>query len=256
MKKILFEKESLSKEEGQMRRRIYVFVIIAGLILTTGSLYARDNKMEFGVGLQLGYFFPELSDHVGKGYYMEATDKGIYGLNATFGFTTHFWGQILAEYYLGDIDYEIKTSFSDEKTGKNFVLNYNAEADVTTFPISLNIGYSFIEEGKFDPYVSLGPTWFSVDIDSVTAKGKLYSVGDSPDENVFEGYRSLDIKDRDDDTIGLNVGIGLNYFMFKPFALTADARYYWGIAEFDLDNDIDVGGFRLTGGFKVVFGGK
>ncbi|MBU1627117.1 outer membrane beta-barrel protein, partial [bacterium] len=126
--------------------------------------------------------------------------------------------------------------------------------DLTTIPVSLNVGYSFLKEGKLDPYVSLGPTWFWVKIDSVEAKGKLYSVGDFYEDLKFAGNRKMDLDALDDNTIGFNIGFGLNYFMFKPFALCADARYYWGKTDFDLDNNIDVGGYRLSGGFKVVFG--
>jgi len=243
-----------------MQNRLFIVLIIAGLIFSSGSLFARDNKMEFGFGLQLGYFYPELSDHVGDGFYMESTNKAIYGLNATFGFTTHFWGQLLAEYYPGEMEYDIRTSFSEvtfpngQRIVTDYVLNFDAEADLTTMPISLNIGYSFIKDGKLDPYVSLGPTWYTVDVDSVTAKGKKYAIGESSEELFFDSYQNMSLDDYDDDAIGLNIGFGLNYFAFEHFAFCADARYYWGEADFDLDNDLDVGGFRFSGGFKVAFG--
>ena len=44
--------------------------------------------------------------------------------------------------------------------------------------------------------------------------------------------------------------------MFDSFAVCIDGRYYWGETDFGLDNDLDVGGLRLTGGFKFVLGGK
>ena len=243
-----------------MQNRYIIALILTSLLLSSGSLFARDNEMEFGFGLQIGYYFPELSDHVGDGFYMESTNKAIFGLNATFGFTKQFWGQLLVEYYPGDMEYDIRTSYTEitfdgrREIETNYVVNYDAEADLTTMPISLNIGYSFLEEGKLDPYVSLGPTWFSVDIDSVDAKGKLFEVGDNDEELIFVENRTMSLDDFDDDTIGLNVGFGLNYFAFRHFAFCVDARYYWGEADFDLDNDLDVGGFRFTGGFKVVFG--
>ncbi len=185
----------------------------------------------------------------------------ISGLNLTFGFTNHFWGQFLLEYYSGDMEYDFRTGYIDtvpDEFGRDvetsFAINYDAQADITTLPVSLNIGYSFLEEGKYDPYVSFGPTWYSVDIDSTTAGGELYQLTDKANEFIYVGNRSLNIDDYDDNTIGFNVGIGLNYFVKRSFALCADVRYYWGEADFDLDNDLDVGGFRLTAGFKYVFG--
>jgi hypothetical protein len=245
-----------------MQNKYFMVLLIAGIILTTSSLFARDNTMEFGLGLQLGYYYPELSDQIGKDYFMESTDSMIYGLNATFGVTSHFWGQFIVEYCNGDMDYDIRTSYSEtiissgRKVTTNYVLNYDAKANLTTIPVSLNIGYSFLKEGKLDPYVSLGPTWFSTKIDSTEAHGKLYSVGDFVDDTTYIGNRNLDVDSRSDNVLGLNAGFGFNYFCFKPFALCADARYYWGKANFDLDNSLDVGGFRLSAGFKYVFGNK
>jgi hypothetical protein len=248
-----------------MQNKYFMVLLIAGILLSSGSLFARDNKMEFGVGLQLGYFYPELSDHIGNNYFMESQDDVIFGLNATYGFTSHFWGQVLAEYYNGNMDYDIRTSYSEttvvsgRKVTTNYVLNYDAKADLTTIPISLNIGYSFLKEGKLDPYVSLGPTFFSTKVDSTEAKGKLFSVGDFVEDQTFVANKDLDLDSHDDNTIGLNAGFGFNYFpsnSFKSFALCADARYYWGQADFDLDNSLDVGGLRLSAGFKFVFGGS
>ena len=118
-------------------RLFFIALLLSMVLLTSNSLLARDNTMEFGVGLQMGYYFPELSDHVGKDYYMESTDKAIYGLNVTFGFTPHFWSQLLVEYYPGDMEYDIHTSFTEmviDERGRevpvDYTLNYDAEADL------------------------------------------------------------------------------------------------------------------------------
>ncbi|MBU1625814.1 hypothetical protein KKB18_00430, partial [bacterium] len=88
MRTIFFiEIMSLSKGEGNMRNKCFMVLLIVGILVSSGSLFARDNEMEFGGGLLLGYYFPELSDHVGSNYYMESTNKAIYGLNLTFGVT-------------------------------------------------------------------------------------------------------------------------------------------------------------------------
>jgi opacity protein-like surface antigen len=235
----------------QIRAFIIMTLIIA--VFMANPIYARDNKGEFGAGLQLGYFFSEFGDHQGANYYMESTDDMIYGLNLTAGFTNHFFAQLIAEYNISNLDYNIKSGYKDKKT--NYYIDYDAKADMTNIPISLNIGYSLLKEGKLDPFVSLGPTWFSVKADAVTAEGKLYQVGDLFEDLKYVENRRFDIDQLDDNAFGLNIGAGLNYFAWKHAALCFDARYYWGEADFGLDNKIDVGGFRTSIGFKFVFGG-
>jgi hypothetical protein len=69
-------------------------------------------------------------------------------------------------------------------------------------------------------------------------------------------YNDYSIKypEENDSTIGFNIGGGADYFFTKRFAANVDLRYYWGEADFNTDEDYNLGGFRATCGLKIVLG--
>lgn len=98
---------------------------------------------------------------------------------------------------------------------------------------------------EFDVGLSFGPTIFNVSQEIPTA-----ITVNEPGPSLA----STTLSDESDTTVGINLGVDLNYLITPRFGAGVLLRYTWGSVEFDnADDSVSVGGFQFGVGARVRF---
>ncbi|HUT02337.1 MAG TPA: outer membrane beta-barrel protein [bacterium] len=249
-----------------MRSGFYVGLLLS--LLLVNLAFSEDTSGKFGVSVEGGCYFPEMS---------QLDDNFIYGGSFSYHFYPWLFAELRAARYrehipeFTKVEYR-KTYYTYIYSGEKYPAGHSSSETQVDYdhiktkivPVDLNVGFSFLTEQKINPYISFGPTFFSARIDEL------------PEMN--------------DVAWGVNGGLGAEFFVAKLFdnradlSLVTDLRYRWGKANFglgytsmsvsyfsesedlklktnkyrttelkDLSNDIDLGGFSAALGVKIYF---
>ncbi len=248
-------------------RSAFILGLLLSVLLASFA-FSEDTSGKFGISLEGGIYLPELG---------ELHDDFMYGGTFTYHFLPWLFGEIKASMFYDRIPEFTKTEYRESYycriiDGVKYPAGQSSsevEADYENvitkiIPVDLNVGFSFLNDKKINPYISLGGTYFSARVDEL------------PKMN--------------DTTWGFNGGIGAELFLAKLFedradlALVMDFRYRWGKADFglgytsmseeyysiseserlkrntykttelrDMPDDLDLGGISATAGLKIYF---
>jgi len=249
-----------------MRRALSLGLLLS--VLLAGSAFSEDTSGKFGISLEGGWCLPELG---------ELHDDFRYGGTFSYHFLPWLFGEIKASMFYDRIPEFTKTEYRESYysriiDGVTYPAGQSSsevEADYENvitkiIPVDFNVGFSFLNGKKINPYISLGGTYFSARVDEL------------PKMN--------------DTTWGFNGGLGADFFLAKLFedradlALVMDCRYRWGKTNFglgytsmsveyyslsdserlkrntyktteleDMPDDLDLGGINATVGLKIYF---
>jgi len=249
-----------------MRSALILGVLLS--VLLASFAFSEDTSGKFGVSLEGGWYLPELG---------ELHDDFTYGGTFSYHFLPWLFGEIKASMFYDRIPEFTKTEYRQSYythilDGVKYPAGHSSNEvqadyeDVITkiTPVDFNVGFSFLNDQKINPYISLGGTFFSARVDEL------------PKMN--------------DTTWGFNGGLGAEFFLAKLFedradlALVMDFRYRWGKTNFglgyrsmsieyysisdterlkkntykkteleDMPDDLDLGGINGTLGLKIYF---
>jgi opacity protein-like surface antigen len=253
-----------------MRIRFLLLSVIIVILVFSYPTFAREKSGQFGFGLyNIGYFFPLLDKNVEfkEGEYdvntnFEAESDFIHDIQFTYRVTNRTFFQLAAGYYEGLM--KVNTEYYRATEERKEWVSLDGKNDYRIIPISLGLGASFLKEGNFDPYASLGFTFYRVKVDQIELSVNNVEVRDSATNarissaekdlrnDFLENYISRDYATE----LGYYANLGMNYFFMENFAVNSEFRYYGGRA--GLYNQIqdvgfNIGGFALTFGLKFVF---
>jgi opacity protein-like surface antigen len=252
-----------------MSNKFTIILAILVLIGLTTPTYARNNSDEFGFGLySIGYYFPLLSENINfkSGDFdvdtnFEGQNDLIHNIQFTYGITTKVFFQLSAGYYQGSMD--VVSEYQRNTEERSEYVSLEGNNDFKIMPISFGLGYSFLKEGKFDPYASLGITFFRIKVDKIDLDVDEIVVKDnatgaripSAEKDLAKDFIDTFIERKNDTELGLYLNLGMNYFFTDNFAWNTEFRYYHGTANlYEVEhNNFNIGGFAITTGFKFVF---
>ncbi|MCD6327365.1 outer membrane beta-barrel protein [bacterium] len=249
-----------------MRRNYWIPLLLIAML--AGSAFSDDMTDKFGLEISGGWYHPEFSQLNG----------GInYGGSFSYHFLPWLYAELRASVFKREIlDFDVQrrttTKYKIIERGQVYMAGSETLDEHFNFdnikariaPIDINIGFSFLNDSKVNPYISLGGTFFDAKIDEL------------PDPNIT--------------AFGFNAGLGTEIFLASLFedranlAIVIDGRYHWGEASFgldytkkscnryfmsstmrmdvdeyvndklkDLDDEIDLGGFSGSLGLKLYF---
>jgi hypothetical protein len=118
--------------------------------------------------------------------------------------------------------------------------------------IHLHAMWRFPITTKFDVSVGIGPSFYSVKQDLVTAIG-VTEIG-NPTTGV--SISSVSVERRSDSTVGYNLSADGTYLLTRRFGVGAFMRFTGASAELEVGNDtvdVDAGGFQIGVGGRVRF---
>ena len=248
-------------------RSVFLLWLMLSVVLASIA-FAEDMSGKFGVGMEGGCYWPELG---------LLNQNVMYGGSFSYHFLPWLFAEMRASVYRGHIPELEKTEYtkkfytriingvsypagtSSSEVNANFD---HAATDIT--PVDFNVGFSFLTSQRINPYISLGGTFFSAQIE--------------------------DLPDANDTAWGVNGGVGAEFLLVKLFqdradlALVMDLRYRWGKANFGLgysrmsldynsvsdterlktntykttemdygSNNLDLGGASAMAGLKIYF---
>jgi hypothetical protein len=143
-----------------------------------------------------------------------------------------------------DSDVAIAASIPDPVVTNNprSVQTSQSGADHAENAIHLNLIWMMPVANKIDVGFFAGPTIFTVQQDTVTSL--------TVTEPVPTVSAPLDSVSKT--TVGLNLGVDLQYMVTPRWGVGGLARYSWGSADFDGDS-LTLGGLQLGGGVRFRF---
>ncbi|MBN2209200.1 MAG: outer membrane beta-barrel protein [Candidatus Coatesbacteria bacterium] len=245
-----------------------VFSLALLSLLLAGIAFAEDTTGKFGIGLEGGGYSPELG---------LVNENVMYGGSFSYHFLPWLFAEMRASMYRDRILELEKTTYKQELytriiNGVSYPAGKSSSevgadcdnAGTRIIPVDFNVGFSFLNSQRINPYISLGGTFFTARID--------------------------DLPEMNDTAWGVNGGLGAEVFLVKLFedrtdlALVMDLRYRWGKANFGLgytsmaldyysesesertkintyktteldygSNDLDLGGVSAMAGLKIYF---
>jgi len=249
-----------------MSRGLVVVILLSALVVVPA--WSKDTSGKFGVTLSGGYYSPDLG---------ELNGTGFYGGSFTYHFLPWLYGEINALVFNRKIS---ELTLIDDRVMKHYIVWAGQEGRLpneysTTrhsyesvkariVPVDFNVGFSFLNEKKINPYVTLGATYFAARIDHLPKAS--------------------------DSAWGLNGGGGIELFLAElkerlDISLIMDCRYRWGKVDFglgfmsmteesryvgspdvkekwdiyktveleDLPNRLKVGGLSASAGIRIYF---
>jgi hypothetical protein len=229
-----------------MKKYFILLICLSVIIIYCSRSEAIDAKGKWSMGLNLGYYFPNVSgtynyddinlDNIEGN--MNASNDITYGLNFNYRMTDYTFFQFLLEHYKGDLNFDF--SAYDRESRKLLVFDSAESSDISIMPLSFDLGCSFLKGESYDLYALFGTSLF-------------YSTTHIYKSSDLYNY-SIKYPEENDTSIGFNVGAGGDYFFTKRLAANIDLRYYWGEADFNTEHNYDLGGFRSSIGLKIVLG--
>jgi hypothetical protein len=118
--------------------------------------------------------------------------------------------------------------------------------------IHLHAMWRFPITTKFDVLVGVGPSFYSVKQDLVTAIG----VTEQGNPTTGVSITSVTVERRSDNTVGYNLSADGTYLLTRRFGVGGFMRFTGASAKLDVGNDtvdVDAGGFQIGFGGRVRF---
>ncbi len=212
-----------------MRKLSILCIICFFMLITVNLVSAQDVANKFGIGANVFYYFPQEDNLFGTS--IDVEEDIALGLNFTYIVIPQFSLELTWHYFETDI----------EKDGA-------ALGEINSLPLLLTAQYRIIPEGPVVPYVGVGVGYYINDLDvksEARAQAKAANISYPTDI---------------DNSLGLHLNAGLDWFLTESFALNLDARYLFSEADIegqgtssDTSDEIDLDSLLIGAGVKVYF---
>jgi outer membrane protein len=220
-----------------MKKKIVVlFFVVSALVLVFGQVgFAQDMKGKFGIGARVAYvnYSGDDYDYFGYNIELDPDDAVMLGANLTYYIHRYFSFELSGDYAKTDV--ELKAFSVSENIG-----------EMKQIPIILNARFHFSTNQKISPYLSGGIGYYINDFD----------LSDSLSSVLPPGYE-LDLED----SIGFNLGGGIQFLLNEHFALDLDLKYIWNNTDIEAkapgysteEISVDLDNFYVGVGLKYFF---
>ena len=217
-----------------MRNKIAapLLVIVALLLVFAQVGFAQDMNGKFGIGARIGYvnYSGDSIDDTD----VDFDDAAMYGGNLVYYLHSYFSLELSADYVKTDTEFKV-SGFSPVNFG-----------ELKQVPIILNGRFHFSTNQKISPYLSAGIGYYINDFDLSDAASSELPSGSELDP---------------DDSIGFNLGGGIQFLLNEHFALDLDLKYIWNKTDFKAESpgyeteedSIDLDNFYVGIGLKYYF---
>ena len=207
-------------------------LVIAVFFLVFAQVgFAQDMEGKFGIGARIGYLNYAGDDYgvSGSRFDVDFDEAAIYGGNLVYYIHRYFSLELSADY--------VKTDTEIKGAG----LSPTNLGELKQVPIILNGRFHFSTNQKISPYLSGGIGYYLNDFDLAGAPA---------------GYE-LD----PDNSIGFNLGGGIQFLLNEHFAIDLDLKYIWNKTDFDAkapgvpteEVSVDLDTFYAGVGLKFYF---
>ncbi len=211
-------------------RKLSAFCIICFFMLITVNFAgAQDVANKFGIGANVLYYFPQEDDLFGTS--VNVDEDIALGLNFTYIVIPSFSLELAWNYFKTDI--------------KNGSIKLG---EITTMPLLLTAQFRIIPEGPIVPYVGAGVGYYLNDL-AVKSEAKKQAKA----ANI--AYPT-DV----DNSLGLHLNAGVDWFLTDFFALNLDTRYFFSEADIEgkgptsgTSGEINLDSLVVGAGVKVFF---
>jgi outer membrane protein len=221
-----------------MRNKIAApLLVIVALLLVFGQVgFAQDMKGKFGIGARVGYVNYSGDDLDLSGFDMDVDfdDAAMYGGNLVYYLHNYFSLELSGDY--------VKTDTEIKGSG----LSPTNIGELKQIPIILNGRFHFSTNQKISPYLSAGIGYYINDFDLSDSLSSVLPSGSELDP---------------DDSIGFNLGGGIQFLLNEHFALDLDLKYIWNKTDFEAkapgyekeEFSVDLDNFYVGIGLKYYF---
>ncbi len=208
-----------------MRKLSVLCAICFFLLAASGSAFSQEVTNTIGIGAGAFYYSPQSEDLFGAN--ADIDDDLALGLSLTYIVIPNFSMEFAWHYFKTDVK------------GDSFELG-----ELTVMPLMLTGQFRLTPIGPVIPYVGGGVGYYINEFDeSSEAKDKA------------------EVKDIDiDNSLGLHINAGLDWFLTDDFALNLDARYIWTEADIEGEeegsnviDEIDFEALTIGSGIKFYF---
>ena len=216
-----------------MRNKIAApLLVIVALLLVFGQVgFAQDMKGKFGIGARVGYvnYAGDDYDVSGSNIDVDFDNAAIYGGNLVYYIQRYFSLELSADY--------VKTD-TELKGVDSSPINIG---ELKQVPIILNGRFHFSTNQKISPYLSGGIGYYLNDFDLSNS-----SAGNELDP---------------DNSIGFNLGGGIQFLLNEHFAIDLDLKYIWNKTDFEAkvpgyapeETSVNLDNFYVGIGLKYYF---
>lgn len=220
-----------------MRNKIAApLLVIVALLLVFGQVgFAQDMEGKFGIGARVAYvnYSGDDYDYFGYNIDLDPDDAVMFGGNLTYYIHRYFSFELSVDYAKTDVD--LKVLSLSENIG-----------EMKQIPIILNGRFHFSTNQKISPYLSVGIGYYINDFD----------LSDSLSSVAPSGFE-LD----PEDSIGFNLGGGIQFLLNEHFALDLDLKYIWNETDVEAkapgytteEISVDLDNFYVGIGLKYYF---
>ena len=217
-----------------MRNKIAapLLVIVALLLVFAQVGFAQDMNGKFGIGARIGYvnYSGDSIDDTD----VDFDDAAMFGGNLVYYLHSYFSLELSADYVKTDTEFKV-SGFSPVNFG-----------ELKQVPIILNGRFHFSTNQKISPYLSAGIGYYINDFDLSDAASSELPSGSELDP---------------DDSIGFNLGGGIQFLLNEHFALDLDLKYIWNKTDFEAkapgyekeEISVDLDNFYVGIGLKYYF---
>jgi outer membrane protein W len=213
-----------------MKKFASIFCLASFFVLTAfGFAAAQDVANTIGVGARVLYYFPQGDEFFDTD--AAAEEDIALGLNFTYIVIPNFSLELAWDYFKTDI----------EESGFEW-------AEITTTPFLLTAQFRILPEGPVVPYAGAGVGYYINELDKDSgAKEEAQATGVSYPTGI-------------DDSLGLHLNAGLDWFLTDNFALNLDTRYFWVEADIEgkegsssVSSEVDLDSLVIGIGGKLYF---
>jgi outer membrane protein len=216
-----------------MKNRIAasLLVIVALLLVFSQVGFAQDMKGKFGIGARIGYvnYAGDDYDVSGSNIDVDFDAAAMYGGNLVYYIHRYFSFELSADY--------VKTDTEIKGSG----LSPTNIGELKQVPIILNGRFHFSTNQKISPYLSGGIGYYLNDFDLSNS-----SAGNELDP---------------DNSIGFNLGGGIQFLLNEHFAIDLDLKYIWNKTDFEAkvpgyapeETSVNLDNFYVGIGLKYYF---
>ncbi len=216
-----------------MRNKIAasLLVIVALLLVFSQVGFAQDMKGKFGIGARIGYVNYAGDDYgvSGSNFDVDFDAAAMYGGNLVYYIHRYFSFELSADY--------VKTDTEIKGSG----LSPTNIGELKQVPIILNGRFHFSTNQKISPYLSGGIGYYLNDFDLSNS-----SAGNELDP---------------DNSIGFNLGGGIQFLLNEHFAIDLDLKYIWNKTDFEAkvpgyapeETSVNLDNFYVGIGLKYYF---
>jgi outer membrane protein len=221
-----------------MKKKIVVlFFVVSAFVLVFGQVgLAQDMKGKFGIGARIGYVNYAGDDYEESGSTIDVDfdAAAMYGGNLVYYIHRYFSFELSADY--------VKTDTEIKGSG----LSPTNIGELKQVPIILNGRFHFSTNQKIRPYLSAGIGYYINDFDLSDSLSSVLPSGSELDP---------------DNSIGFNLGGGIQFLLNEHFAIDLDLKYIWNKTDFEAkapgyapeETSVNLDNFYVGIGLKYYF---